>query len=102
VIDRVYTRRMRLILVLVVLGACEGSNPPIDANTHCTKAMYDPCLSEHNCTSGVCHGFTGGPLVCTQACTQGGPSCPQQDGADVACDATGFCKPAAANTCTFP
>ena len=91
------------ILALLVLAACHVSVPSPDADTHCTKAIYDPCLSEHDCTSGFCHGFAAGLLVCSQACTVGGPECPTQDGAAVACDdASGFCKPAAANTCTFP
>jgi hypothetical protein len=92
---------MRLIMVLALLGACEGSGTAVDAKNVCTKALYDPCLTEHDCMSGNCHGFTGGPLVCTTACTQGGPSCPTQNGAAVDCDASGLCKPAAANACSL-
>jgi hypothetical protein len=95
---------MRTLVILLALAGCEGSGSAkkVDASNACTKALYDPCLSEHDCSSGVCHGFTGGPLVCTQACTPGGTPCPMQSGAAVDCDASGFCKPAAANTCMFP
>lgn len=99
--NEAYTRRMRWIFAFAVLAACGGSSSSPDANTQCTKALYDPCLTEHDCTSGNCHGFMGGPIVCTMACTPTGPACPMQNGAAVDCDASGVCKPPAANACTF-
>src|SRR5690348_4151025 len=48
------------------------ANPPIDspAGPACTGAVFDPCTSNDQCTSGNCKLFMGdGIQVCTQACT---------------------------------
>ena len=91
-----------LVASLVAFGACSGDKPPeVDAGLPaCTKAAYDPCNTEHDCTSGMCHLFTGEFQVCTQTCTMGGTPCPSDaTGAAGQCNSMGICKPAAATAC---
>jgi hypothetical protein len=90
---------MRL-LVCVLLAGCSGDAPKTpDGGFKCSGAAYDPCNTEHDCMSAVCHNF-GTIQVCTQACTAGDSStCPKQNGAAQTCTAAGVCQPAAANTC---
>jgi hypothetical protein len=68
----------------------------------CTNAVYDPCTSPDQCTSGNCQLFQqAGIQVCTQTCTPGdATTCPQQDGQPASCNNMGICRPLAANTCT--
>lgn len=94
---------MRILMALaLVLGACAGDSPSGGGPTNCTKAAYDPCVDEHDCTSGDCFTFAAAGLeVCSQACDATHP-CPDQDGVAVECDATtSQCKPAAATACTI-
>ncbi|MBA3817838.1 MAG: hypothetical protein H0X17_03025 [Deltaproteobacteria bacterium] len=81
-------------------GADAGIDGP--ARMACTNALYDPCTTNAQCTSGTCRVFSGSALqICTQACTPGDNStCPQQAGAVVQCNTMGVCKPAAPNNCT--
>lgn len=71
----------------------------------CTGQLYDSCNpAASNCTgSETCKTFTGsGFSVCTQTCSTTNP-CPSQNGAAVACNNMGICKPSAPNTdCTAP
>ncbi|HWU91365.1 MAG TPA: hypothetical protein VN253_29060 [Kofleriaceae bacterium] len=91
---------MRILMMLaVVLGACAGDAP--GPSGKCTKALYDVCLTEHDCTSNDCRNFIGdGFQVCTQGCNADNP-CPAQNGRPVACDDMGICKPDAPTECTL-
>jgi hypothetical protein len=67
-------------------------------------ALYDPCSTEHDCTSGNCRTFTdvGSALeVCTEPCPASGPCPNDATGAAGTCDADlMLCRPAKANACT--
>ena len=67
----------------------------------CTNAVYDPCTSAADCTSGQCQAFAqAGIQVCTQTCTPGdNTTCPMQNGVPAQCNNMGICKPPAANSC---
>lgn len=97
---------MRSLLILTVLAACSGDQPAdVDANPAgplCTMATYDPCTTEHDCTSGVCHYFMADNyMICTQACTPGdNTTCPKdKSGTNGTCNPMGICKPSAPNMC---
>ena len=85
---------MRILIGLVVaLAACSGD----EVDTICTKAMYDPCVTEHDCTSNNCQTFGEGDAAfqaCTTSCNDTNP-CPSGG----TCDANGLCAPATANEC---
>jgi hypothetical protein len=68
----------------------------------CTNAIYDPCTTAAECTSGTCQLFQqSGFQVCTTTCTPGdNTTCPQQNGQPAQCNGMGICKPLAANSCT--
>jgi hypothetical protein len=68
----------------------------------CTNAVYDPCTSAAQCTSGSCQLFQqSGFQVCTTTCTPGdNTTCPMQNGQPATCNGMGICKPNAANSCT--
>ncbi|HEY3802591.1 MAG TPA: hypothetical protein VGL61_08275 [Kofleriaceae bacterium] len=90
------------------LGACSGSAPPSQPDASggaCTKALYDPCATEHDCTSGNCQTFNdaSGLEVCTEPCSASGSACPNDSsGAAGTCDSTLLlCRPAKANACTL-
>ncbi len=86
------------MMFAVVLGACSGDAPPADTSA-CTKALYETCITEHDCTSGSCHNFAGdGFQVCTQGCSATMP-CPMQGTVAVACNAMGICKPPMETVC---
>lgn len=94
---------MRALLFLSVLAACAGDKPAdVDANPAgpmCTKAAYDLCTTEHDCTSGVCHSFSGEFMVCTQSCDGSNPCPNDKSGSPGTCNAMGICKPSAPNMC---
>ena len=88
--------------VVLLMSACTADAPSGTGTQACTKVLYDPCNDEHDCNSGQCEGFNGGPTpVCTQSCTPGGGACPAQGSTAVPCDTTSFCRPAAPNSCTL-
>ena len=90
--------RISLLFVLV-LGACAGDEVDTGNAPLCTKALYDTCITEHDCMVGDCHNFEGdGFMTCTQGCTAAVP-CPDQDGVPVPCNGMGICKPAMAKDC---
>ena|SRR6185312_13217908 len=97
-------RTLAFVLGLALFGACSGDSPPsTDASGGgaCTKALYDPCATEHDCMSGDCQTFSdaNGIEVCTQPCGSGCPN--DSTGAAGTCDATlMLCRPAKANACT--
>jgi hypothetical protein len=68
----------------------------------CTNAIYDPCTTAAQCTSGSCQLFQQqGIQVCTTTCTPGdNTTCPTQNGQPAQCNNMGICKPPAANNCT--
>lgn len=95
---------MRTLLFLSALAACSGDKPAdVDANPAgpmCTKAVYDLCSTEHDCTSGVCHYFMAeGFMVCTQSCDANNPCPNDKSGTAGTCNSMGICKPSAANMC---
>lgn len=94
-----YDDRMRSLLLLTVLAACSGDQPAdVDANPAgpaCTKATYDLCSSEHDCTTGVCRYYmTENYMICTQGCDTSNPCPDDKNGTPGTCD-MGVCKPAA-------
>ena len=105
-------RRSRLVLALVAAAmsvACTGHytepfGPPADAAIAdaCLGALYDPCMSDSECESGVCKDYTGaGFEVCTEACVYCGPTCLGTCGLDSTgqgrCNMMGLCRPDVAN-----
>ncbi len=99
---------MRTLAFVVALAAgCSGDAPnggAPDASNVCTKAVYDPCATEHDCTSGNCRTFTdvgSGLEVCTEPCSATMPCPNDSTGAAGTCDSTlMLCRPAMANACT--
>ena len=90
---------MRLFLLSAfIVGACTGDAPP-DGTPACTKALYDTCNTEHDCTSNSCHNFAAdGFQVCTTGCSATMP-CPMLGTMAVECNAMGICKPPMQNLC---
>lgn len=94
--------RIFALAAAVSLAACTADAPSVKGPHACTRALYDPCLDEHNCNSGVCGGFDDLMPTCSQACTPGGEPCPaDQNGAAVPCDEHNLCHPAMTTDCTF-
>lgn len=95
-------RSFALVASLILAGAsCTADAPSQSGPKTCTGALYDPCFDEHNCSSGLCGGFGDLMPTCSQACTQGGEPCPDQDGQAVPCDDNGLCHPAMSTDCTL-
>jgi hypothetical protein len=94
---------MRSLLLLTALAACSGDQPAdIDANPAgplCTKATYDLCSTEHDCTSGLCHYFNNEFMICTQSCDASNPCPNDKNGTAGTCNGMGICKPSAPNMC---
>lgn len=96
------------MLVVLTVGACTGGAPKnVDSGRACDNRLYDLCLDEHNCTSGLCRSFpAAGTLpafeACSMPCTVGsdGPCGMTADGRPATCD-TGFCKPPGPNDCVL-
>lgn len=86
-------------LFLLGLGACAGDEVDEGNGPVCSKALYDVCITEHDCMSGLCHNFSGdGFQVCSQTCSAGEP-CPDQAGVAATCNGMGICKPVMATDC---
>jgi hypothetical protein len=62
------------ILTLLILGVLSAACAGDEVDTVCTKALYDPCETEHDCMSGLCYNFNTFQ-VCTQNCDPSG-ACP--------------------------
>ena len=99
--------KIALALVLAVC-ACGGNDTNMQAQPDappgpmCTKALYDNCATNADCTSGNCHFFDKSNFtVCVQTCTAGdNTTCPvDSTGNHATCNNMGICKPAAANNC---
>lgn len=87
-----------LVALLFLLGACAGDE--VDPSNDCTKALYDTCATEHDCTSGNCHFFMGDDFAaCTQTCDASTPCPDGPDGQPATCNMNGICKPAAPKEC---
>jgi hypothetical protein len=82
----------RLLATASLLGACAGDSPdPI--TRRCTRALYEFCLTEHDCMEGDCRDFMGeGYKICTKGCTADVP-CPDLNGTKVTCNNMNVCKP---------
>ena len=100
-------RTLAFVVGLAVSFGCSGGAPPSQPDSSsdaCTKALYDPCATEHDCTSGNCQTFNdaSGLEVCTEPCGAGS-ACPNDStGAAGTCDSTlSLCRPAKANACTL-
>lgn len=93
---------MRSLLLLTVLAACSGDTPAgPDANPAgplCTKATYDLCTTEHDCTTSICHFFAANFMVCTTGCDAANPCPNDKTGQPGTCD-NSVCKPSAPNMC---
>ena len=103
---------LRLVVLALAMAAC-GGDPPASVDgppavdtpsgTACTKAVFDNCVTNTDCTSNNCHFFMQQNFsVCTQACTPGdNTTCPvDKSGVNGSCNNMGICKPAVANGCT--
>lgn len=78
---------MRALLLAAMVFGCSGDAPA--PSPKCSGGIYEPCLEEHNCNSGLCQNFIDdGFQVCTQTCDTGNP-CPSGE-----CNANGLCQPA--------
>ena len=104
-------RMNRLVFVMIAMcaaGACGGGDKGgvPDANPNaplCTGVVYDNCVTDAQCMSGMCKLFAGEFQVCSQACTAGEHStCPQSMGGTPKCNNRGLCKPAQNNNCRPP
>jgi hypothetical protein len=100
---------LRFAFVVALVAGCGGGDkggiPDADqAAPLCTGALYDNCTSSSQCTSGMCHLFSGEFQVCTQPCTAGDDStCPASaGGTSPKCNNRGICKPAVNNMCRPP
>jgi hypothetical protein len=87
--------RMRLSISILatalLLGACAGDSPD-PMTRRCTKALYEVCFTEHDCTSMNCVNFASDDYqICTVGCTADTP-CPDLNGTPIACN-MGVCKP---------
>jgi hypothetical protein len=83
---------MRILLALLLVGACAGDETDPGKGPVCTGALYDNCAQEHDCMSNECRTYPEGFNLCTQQCSTTVP-CPEKDGMPVTCDtAAGLCK----------
>jgi hypothetical protein len=97
--------KLALALVLAV-SACGGNDsqqmamPDAPAAPACTKALYDNCVNNTDCTSNNCHFYQQSNFtVCTQACSASNPCPNDSSGQPGSCNNMGICKPAVANNC---
>ena len=66
----------------------------------CTRAVYDNCNDNSDCSSSNCHQYDDARIrVCTQECSDANP-CPNDAAGNAAkCNNMGICKPTVANAC---
>jgi len=94
-----FVRSLAFALAIApALAACAGDAPdPVDRK--CTKSLYEPCVTEHDCPSEACVPFAAeGYQICTQSCDASRP-CPELGGEAVACNSAGLCAPKEAVDC---
>ncbi|HEY4059063.1 MAG TPA: hypothetical protein VGM39_20750 [Kofleriaceae bacterium] len=84
-----YLAWLPAVVVTASITACSGDS--VDQSNTCTGAVYDPCLTEHDCMSVDCRVINS-ELTCTQACSAATP-CPDLDGQAVTCGVGGICEP---------
>jgi hypothetical protein len=99
--------------VFCLLVACSGGSPAktdaakmdsMGSAGMCLGSAYDPCTSNAQCTSQMCHNYTMSAFqVCTVTCTPGdNTTCPKDStGANGTCNNMANCKPAQPNNCHF-
>jgi hypothetical protein len=97
--------RFALALVLAV-SACGGDDSSMQIQMDaapgpmCTKAVYDLCATNADCTSNNCHFYMQSNFtVCTQACSTTNPCPVDSTGTPGECNMMGICKPVAPNNC---
>ena len=100
---------MSKYVVALVLAVCAcGGNEPVQTQPDatpgpmCTKAVYDVCATNADCTRNDCHFYNDTNFsACTQPCTpMDDTTCPiDSTGNHAKCVRIGICKPAAANNC---
>jgi len=80
------------LAAVLALGACAGDSPdPVDRR--CTKSLYEPCITEHDCMNEYCREFTAeGYTICTQNCDANNP-CPDLGDMKATCTSENVCKP---------
>jgi len=75
----------------LALAACAGGSPD-PVVRHCTKSLYEFCVTEHDCESQNCVKFTVEDYqICTQGCDASTP-CPDLNGTPATCSMN-VCKP---------
>jgi len=93
------------LAILLAVSACGGDDtnqgtPDAAPGPMCTKAVYDVCATNADCTSANCHFYMQSNFsVCTQACSTANPCPTDSTGQPGECNMMGICKPAAANNC---
>ena len=88
-----FVQSLAIALALApALAACAGDAPD-DIERKCTKALYEPCITEHDCPMEACVTFAAeGYQICTQSC-DAARACPELGGKQVACNSSGLCAP---------
>lgn len=86
-------RSLALALALAsALAACAGGSPD-PVVRRCTRAIYELCITEHDCTSQNCVNFMGeGYQICTQGCDAANP-CPDLGSTPATCNSMNICQP---------
>jgi hypothetical protein len=96
---------LHVAVAALLLGACAGNSPAaIDSGRTCAKKLYDRCIQEHDCDSGLCQNFVAaGFTACAKACTPGDDaSCGTTlDGRAATCT-NAICTPPGPNDCSLP
>ena len=89
---------LALALALALgLGACAGDSPG-DVTRNCTKSLYEPCITEHDCANENCQAVGGGAeKICTMGC-DATTACPDLNGEAVRC-MDNVCQPATRIEC---
>jgi hypothetical protein len=85
-------------------AACAGDSPD-DVERFCTKALYESCITEHDCVTppgaltSDCQPFgTEGSRICTHGCDATN-ACPDLNGTPVPC-INNVCTPSEPVECT--
>lgn len=89
---------LALALALALgLGACAGDSPG-DVARRCTKSLYEPCITEHDCANENCQAIgAAAQKICTVGCDATN-RCPDLNGEPVACT-DNVCQPATPIDC---
>ncbi|HEY3806696.1 MAG TPA: hypothetical protein VGL61_29035 [Kofleriaceae bacterium] len=97
------TLALLALLAISRTGCSSYSEKLVDGGmkaNNCAGDVYDPCGSNGDCMSGMCHDYNGaGITVCTTSCSASSPCPVDASGSNGFCNNMGNCKPAEANTC---